>query len=267
MKLSVVITTRNEAANIAACVRSFDAAVKSGDAEVLVVDNASTDATKAIASTLGAAVFDKGPERSAQRNYGWRKARGEWVLVLDADMIIPPETVDEILSVEGGDAYWIPEVRTGEGLRVRARNFERSFYDGTCVDALRLFRREVLEKTGGYDENLLAGPEDWELDIRVLATGAKCAVLTNHLIHNEKRLTRRRMLEKKAYYTRSFAAYQAKWAGHPAVRRQFSPFYRFFGVFVENGKWRKVLRHPVLFAVVMFERVAVGAVYLFCRGR
>ena len=267
MKLSVVITTKNEAANIAACVHSFDDAVRRGEAEVIVVDNSSTDATKQIAADLGAKVLDKGPERSSQRNLGWQKARGEWVVILDADMILPPETVAEILGVETGDAYWIPEVRTGDGLRVKARNFERSFYDGTCVDALRLFRRSVLEATGGYDENLIAGPEDWELDIRVLATGAKCAVLKNHLIHNEKRLTLRRMLEKKAYYTKSFAAYQAKWKGHPAVKKQFSPVYRFFGVFVENGKWRKVLRHPVLFAVMMFERVAVGVVYLLNRGR
>ncbi len=267
MKLSVVIPTRNEAANIAACVRSFERFVKSGNVEVIVVDNASSDDTKSIAESLGAAVYDKGPERSAQRNFGWQKAHGEWVLILDADMIIPPDTVEEILSIESGDAYWVPEVRTGDGMRVKARNFERSFYDGTCIDALRLFRRSVLEKTGGYDENLIAGPEDWELDIRVLATGAKCAVLKHNLIHNEKHLTFKRMLEKKAYYTKSFAAYQAKWKGHPAVRRQFSPFYRFVGVFVENGKWRKVLRHPILFVVMMFERVAVGFVYLVNRGR
>ena len=262
LKLSVVITTRNEAANIAACIHSFDDAVKSGEVEVIVVDNASTDDTKAIAASLGAAVYDKGPERSAQRNLGWQMARGEWVVILDADMILPPETIAEMLAVESGDAYWVPEVRTGSGLRVKARNFERSFYDGTCVDALRLFRRSVLEATGGYDENLIAGPEDWELDIRVLATGAKCSVLKNHLIHNEKRLTFRRMLEKKAYYTKSFAAYRAKWPNHPAVKRQFSPFYRFIGVFIENGKWRKVLRHPVLFAVMLVERFAVGLVYL-----
>lgn len=267
MKLSVVITTRNEAANIAACVRSFDEAVRRGAAEVIVVDNASTDDTKKIAAELGATVCDKGPERSAQRNLGWRMAKGEWVVILDADMILPPDTVEEILSVQEGDAYWIPEVRTGSGIRVKARNFERSFYDGTCIDALRLFRKSVLEKTGGYDENLIAGPEDWELDIRVLATGAKCAVLTHNLIHNEKRLTLRKMLQKKAYYTKSFAAYQAKWAGHPTVKRQFSPFYRYIGVFVEGGKWRKVVRHPLLFAVMMFERVAVGVVYLLNRGR
>ena len=37
----------------------------------------------------------------------------------------------------------------------------------------------------------------------------------------------------------------------------------FVGVFVERGKWRKVLRHPILFTGVLFERLSVGLVYLF----
>ena len=199
--LSVVITTRNEEANIANCIRAFDAV--RDEVEIIVVDNSSTDATKRIAAELGAKVLDKGPERSAQRNLGWRTATADWVVVLDADMILPGALIGEILECcrlqsNAVEACWIPEVRTGRGIRVKARNFERSFYDGTCIDALRLFNKSVLEKTGGYDENLIAGPEDWELDIRVLATGAKCEVLKNHLIHNEKQLTLKRMLEKKA---------------------------------------------------------------------
>ena len=300
MGLSVVVTTRNEAANIAACLHSFDGF----DVERIVVDNGSTDDTKKIAASLGAIVLDKGPERSAQRNLGWRTAKSDWVIVLDADMILPKETVEEILEKTGeaeslageaeshvGEAeslplqnkdlekssdsrgrdssapkaYWIPEVRTGTGFRVKARNFERSFYDGTCIDALRLFHKSVLEATGGYDENLIAGPEDWELDIRVLATGARCEVLKHNLIHNEKRLSFKRMLEKKAYYSKSMAAYRAKWPDHPAVRKQFSPFYRFCGVFVEKGKWKKILRHPILFAGVLFERFSVGVTYLLNR--
>ena len=279
-RLSVVITTRNEEANIANCIRAFDAVRE--DVEIIVVDNASTDATKKIAADLGATVLDKGPERSAQRNLGWRTAMAEWVIVLDADMILPEETIAEILDsaarLESAPyqdgrvetparpfAYWIPEVRTGSGIRVKARNFERSFYDGTCIDALRLFHKSVLEKTGGYDENLIAGPEDWELDIRVLATGAKCAVLKNHLVHNEKQLTLKRMLEKKAYYTKSMAAYQAKWRDHPALKKQFGLYYRFLGVFIENGKWKKLVRHPILAFVMYFERFAVGLTYLLNR--
>ena len=266
VRLSVVITTRNEEANIANCIRAFDAF--RGDVEIIVVDNASTDRTKAIAAECGATVLDRGPERSAQRNLGWQTARADWVVVLDADMILTEPLVREILDRIGRetfDAYWIPEVRTGGGLRVKARNFERGFYDGTCIDALRLFNRRVLKATGGYDEALIAGPEDWDLDIRVLATGAKCAVLENPLLHNEKRLSLRRMLGKKAYYTKSMAAYQAKWPGHPAVRRQFSFAYRYFGVFLEHGKWKRLLRHPILAVVMYFERVLVGVTYLLNR--
>ena len=267
MKLTAVITTRNEAANIANCIHAFDAF--RDQVEIIVVDNQSTDDTKKIAAELGAIVLDKGPERSAQRNLGWQTAASDWVVVLDADMILPRETVEEILAIaeqgEGPLACWIPEVRTGTGIRVKARNFERSFYDGTAIDALRLFHKSVLTATGGYDENLIAGPEDWELDIRVLATGAKCAVLKNHLIHNEKKLTLKRMLEKKAYYTKSMAAYQAKWKGHPALKKQFGLGYRYFGVFVERGKWRKLLRHPILALVMYCERIAVGFTYLVNR--
>ena len=273
--LTAVVTTRNEAANIANCLRAFDAV--RDEVELIVVDNASDDETKAIAASLGATVLDKGPERSAQRNLGWRTATAPWVVILDADMILPAETIAEILSIARGGsaapdapaAYWIPEVRTGAGLRVQARNFERSFYDGTAIDALRLFHKSVLEKTDGYDEKLIAGPEDWELDIRVLATGARCEVMTHHLVHNERKLSFGRLMAKKAYYSKSMAAYQAKWKGHPALKRQFGLFYRYFGVFVENGKWRRLVRHPVLAAVMYFERIAVGAVYLFSvlRGR
>ena len=271
MKLSVVITTKNEAANIANCINAFADFRK--DVEIIVVDNQSTDETKKIAEDLGAVVLDKGPERSAQRNLGWQTAKTDWVIVLDADMILPRETIEEILLIAASAerqsaplAYWIPEVRTGNGFRVKARNFERSFYDGTCVDALRLFHKSVLEKTGGYDESLNAC-EDWDLDLRAGKEGCVCGLAKGHLIHNEKKLTYKRMLEKKAYYTRSFAAYKAKWPNHPAVKKQFSPWYRFVGVFVEKGKWKRILRHPILFAGVLFERFSVGVVYLVNMGK
>lgn len=272
-ELSVVIATRNEEANIAACIQAFEDVRDC--VEVIVVDNASTDRTREIATELGATVLGKGPERSAQRNLGWQTAHADWVVVLDADMIPPPELIVEMLSVTSRSrmdpaapqAYWIPEVRTGRGLRTKARNFERSFYDGTAIDALRLFRRSVLQSTGGYDEGLIAGPEDWDLDIRVLATGVRCAVLTHHLVHNERQLTLARMLAKKAYYAKSITTYQAKWPNHPALRKQLGLGYRYFGVFVEYGKWKRLFAHPILAGVMYVERVLVGLTYLIYRSR
>jgi glycosyltransferase involved in cell wall biosynthesis len=264
MILSVVIPTKNEEANIASAIRSFEPYGKA--VEVVVVDNYSDDNTVSVAKSLGARVFTKGPERSVQRNFGWKNALGEWLLFLDADMILPAGTIDEIFSRISDDAtedaYWIPEIRTGEGFRIKARNFERSFYNGTCIDGLRLFSRKVLEKTGGYDEELFAA-EDWDLDLRVFDAHFSCGSLRGNLIHNEKSTSLRKMLSKKSYYAGSFGKYKAKWHGRKEVKQQFSFFYRFFGVFFEKGKWKKVLSHPLLFFYVMFERFLVGLVYLF----
>jgi hypothetical protein len=74
------------------------------------------------------------------------------------------------------------------------------------------------------------------------------------------------MLEKKAYYSKSMAAYCLKWKGKPVLKKQLGFYYRFLGVFIENGKWKKLLKHPILAAVMYFERVAVGFTYLCNRG-
>ena len=263
MKLSVVIPTKNEEANIGACLDAF-AAFRS-EIELIVVDNSSPDKTRDIAAAKGAKVLVQGPERCAQRNRGWREASGDYVMFVDADMIVPEETTREILGVcASHGALYIPEVRSGAGLRLKARNFERSFYDGTCIDGLRVIRRDWLEKVGGYDENLVAC-EDWDLDRRLLAAGATTAITKGHLVHNEAKQDLGTFLKKKAYYSTSVAAYRAKWHGDGVVCRQLGIGYRFFGVFVEHGKWRRLLRHPVLAAVMYAERVLVGLTYLLNR--
>lgn len=266
-KLSIVVTTRNEAANITACLKAFGQCRQNGTVELLVVDNASTDSTRALAEQGGARVIQQGPERSAQRNRGFREAAAPFVMFLDADMIVPRSTIDEILAriaADDVDALYVREVRTGSGLRTKARNFERGFYDATCIDTVRVIRKSVFEASGGFDETL-TGPEDWDFDRRIAETTKRVSLTDGHLLHNETQLSLLGVLRKKVYYSHSFARYREKWNNDAVVRRQFGLRYRFFGVFVENGKWRRVLRHPVLFAVMMFERVLVGAVYLLKR--
>ena len=260
MTLSVIIPTKNEAANIAACIRAFDAV--RDRVEVIVVDNASTDGTPALAAKLGAHVFAQGPERCAQRNRGGREAT------------LPAATIDEILArcssvahpgtVQRPPCLYIPEQRVGTGLRLAARNFERSFYDGTCIDGLRVIPRALSEQVGGYDESLVAG-EDWDLDRRILATGAETARTRGALIHNEANQGLRRLLAKKAYYSASVAAYRRKWGDDAICGKQFGLAYRYFGVFVENGKWKRLVAHPVLAAVMYAERILVGLTYLLHR--
>ena len=264
--LSVVVPTKNEEANIAACLDAF--APFRDEVELVVVDNESPDRTRAIAAEHGARVLVKGPERCAQRNCGWRMAHGDFAMFVDADMIVGRETVREILGCcaapDAPDAMYVPETRVGGGLRVKARNFERGFYNGTCIDGLRVVRRSLLERVGGYDEALVAC-EDWDLDRRLLAAGATTATTRGGLLHNEARQSLKALLGKKAYYSASVAAYRRKWGDDAICRRQFGLWYRYVGVFVENGKWRRLLRHPILAIVMYVERIAVGFTYLLNR--
>lgn len=95
MRLSAIVITRNEQANIVDCLKSLDFAD-----QVIVVDNASADKTAEIARDLGAKVevTVDWPGFGPQKNRALALARGEWVLSIDADERVTPELRDEILS-------------------------------------------------------------------------------------------------------------------------------------------------------------------------
>ncbi len=266
--LSVVIPTRNEARNIQACIGCFRAAREEGWCEVLVVDNSSDDGTADLAAACGVPVFTQGPERSVQRNRGWAEAKGRYVCFMDADMRMPAETLAEIrsrlLSPSCPQALWIREVRVGTGWWIKVRNFERSFYDGTCIDALRVFSKDLLEKTGGYDPSI-TGFEDWDLDRRVLQLGVPVGITDGALLHDAGASSWRRHLRKNNYYLGFTSVYREKWGNDATIRRQFGIGYRFFGVFFEHGKWKRALRHPLWMASIYFERFLVGLCLLLRR--
>ena len=85
-KVSVIIPTKNETNNIKACLESIRRQTYPY-LEIIVVDNNSKDNTKSIALNFTKLVFNKGPERSSQRNFGAKKAKGDFLLFIDADMI------------------------------------------------------------------------------------------------------------------------------------------------------------------------------------
>lgn len=106
-RLSVVIITRNEAINIAACVASARFAE-----QVLVLDSGSDDDTVALARQAGAEVHQADwPGFGAQKNRALALADGEWLFSLDADERIPAALADEIraaITAGAHDAYDLP---------------------------------------------------------------------------------------------------------------------------------------------------------------
>lgn len=100
-KLSVVLATRNEEENIGRClesVKSIFADLPAQTGEIIVFDEFSIDKTREIAEKYGAKVF-KEPHHDIfhiTKEKALEKARGEWILQLDADEVVTPELAHEI---------------------------------------------------------------------------------------------------------------------------------------------------------------------------
>ena len=103
MLLSVVIITYNEEANIGRTLASVQPLVADGKAEIIVVDSGSTDRTVEIAKEHGAKVFvEEWKGYAAQKNSGIDKAKGDWILSLDADEEISKGMCELLLLIVVG---------------------------------------------------------------------------------------------------------------------------------------------------------------------
>lgn len=291
--VSVIITTKNEEKNIQNCLDSILSQTYK-NIEIIVVDNNSTDKTKEICMQFALSERSEsngslrsrqggrsnpvenrphpsfsfhtfGPERSAQRNYGINKAQGKYIIYLDADMIVSEnvisECVNKIESDEKAVGLYIPEIVTGDSFWCKVRRYERSFYNGTVIDCVRFFTKDAFEKVKGFDETM-SGPEDWDFDKKIRGIG-KTNIIKSEIFHNESNFNLIKYLDKKAYYAKSFDKYISKWGSNDKdIKKQLGVWYRYFGVFIEDDKWKKIVSHPTLFFGMFFLRFLIGVKYL-----
>lgn len=106
-QISVVVSARNEEGKLDRCLRSVAWA-----GEVIVVDNESTDESASIARRHNAIVYPRKNNLmlNVNKNFGFEKAKGSWILSLDADEEVTPELAKEIKEAISLDVvgYWIP---------------------------------------------------------------------------------------------------------------------------------------------------------------
>ncbi len=103
LQLSLCMIVRDEEDFLARCLTSAKDVVD----EIIIVDTGSSDLTKEIAKEFSAQIHDFQWEDdfSAARNFGLGKARGEWILVLDADEQLEPGAgplIREALASDNG---------------------------------------------------------------------------------------------------------------------------------------------------------------------
>jgi glycosyltransferase involved in cell wall biosynthesis len=98
----VVVNTRNEEHSLPYALRS----VASWADEIVLVDMESTDGTLAVARAFGARTFTVEPAGFADpaRAFAVAQATGDWILVLDADELVPEPLSCRLLEIAAGDA-------------------------------------------------------------------------------------------------------------------------------------------------------------------
>jgi glycosyltransferase involved in cell wall biosynthesis len=246
--VTVVVTTRNSAETLPACLGSIRAQTYE-PIELIVVDNISCDATADNGRTYEDRFQEAGPERSAQRNLGVDAGSGAYVFVVDSDMVLTSTVVErcvEEIRAQDVAAVIVPERSIGDGWWAACKALERSCYVGDeTIEAPRFFERSTFERYGGYDEQM-TGPEDWDLPAR-MRPYEQFGRVESEILHLEGRLTLGSSLRKKYYYGKGVRLYAKR---HPELMRRqvLRPAFA--------RHWRRLIRTPALSASMIFMKAA-----------
>ncbi|OPL16384.1 MAG: hypothetical protein AVO38_08540 [delta proteobacterium ML8_D] len=179
--ISIIIPCYNYGAYLMEAVDSVLASTFR-DFEIIVVDDGSDEAeTIAVLSEINRpktlVIHQKNKGLPVARNAGISLSLGKYILCLDADDMIRPMLLEKSFHVlesrpEVGVVATLPQYFGDQNYIWRPIPF--SFYQSLRENLLHpacLFRRDVWEKVGYYDENMRAGFEDWEFWIRVAKAG------------------------------------------------------------------------------------------------
>ena len=243
--VSVVIAARNEAAEIAACIASVSWA-----AEVIVVENDSTDNTVALAAKAGARAF-RHPFTTigAQRNAAIGRASHEWIFVVDADERGTPALGDAVQAAvaraDGPSAYRATRRNFFFGREIRHGGWERD-------KPIRLFRRELR-----YDERPVH---------EHVVVDSEVGVLSEPLLHTP--------YANLSEYFEKLQRYSKSWAQQHAARGRrasliditLRPFGRFLTMLFVRGGWRDGA-HGVVLASLAAMSVAAKYAQLWALQR
>lgn len=203
MKYSVILPAINEEKGIASCIESVRRAIPG--VEIIVADGGSTDATRPEASRMGARVVVSTKGRGIQCNAGAKAARGNILIFLHADTILPDDAYFQL------ERYFLNPTCDAALFRMKFDHPSRWFtlyswfthFDSVFTsfgDQCIIVRRTLFEEAGGFPDWVLF--EDLEF------------------------LRRARRLKKKIRKLPSYVTTSARrFVGNGIVRQQFYNIY------------------------------------------
>lgn len=235
--VSVIIPTYNSGRYIEKCLQSIKNQTYR-DIEIIVVDKFSTDQTVGIARKFTDKIFQLDAERTKAKNFGYKKSKGRYVCFIDSDMELTPTVIEECLNVVDSDkkigGVVIPERSVGDSFWVRVRDFERSFYVGTEIESARFFRKALVEKVDGFDEEVVFFEES-TLPQKIERLGYYVRErIKAEILHHEDNFYLPKWLKKKYYYGKSAWKYVRRYS--QCGNKQVNPIGR-FDLFLKNKRF------------------------------
>jgi len=259
--VSVIIPTKNSEKYLDICISSIKNQTYK-NIEIIVVDNNSTDRTKEIARKYTEKVYNKGPERSPQKNYGVKKAKGELIYFVDSDFVLEDTVVEEAVKKinQGFDSVVVHNTSDPTiSFWSKVRKFERDMYKYNKSNiAVRFLKKEAFNKINGFDETLIAC-EDYDFHNRIKELGYKFAYVDVEEKHLGEPKSIIDIAKKHYYYGKKISKFINKknnsvWQLCPLREAYFK-------------NWKKFIRHPMLAAgFIVYQFVRYGSAvcgYLF----
>ncbi|WP_337289338.1 glycosyltransferase [Candidatus Methylomirabilis sp.] len=221
--VSIVIVTYNSVRTIRACLESVFSSTRS-PLELIVVDNASTDATRAVLAEyqgrITVLVNAENAGFSRGCNQGIRASAGQHVVLLNPDTVVTSGWLERLLShasagvgavgpvsdyVAGLQKFhlYLPAHRPATMTLAELADLLGGVNQGKAVETklligfCMLVPRKVLDEVGLLDEDLFLGNDDLDLSWRLRLRGYRLLVATDAFVHHEGQVSFKSEAETK----------------------------------------------------------------------
>jgi glycosyltransferase involved in cell wall biosynthesis len=256
--VSVIVPTRNSSRYLKKCLSSIkNQSYK--NIEIIVVDNNSTDNTKKIAVKYTYWIYNHGPERTAQINFGVKKASGKYIYYTGGDLVLERKLVEEAIKkceIDKYDAIYLG-VHTkikNPNIWQKVRALERTcYYKQPGMSAARFLKRKVFLKLHGLDEKIAGISDDLEFQQRLDIHGYKTAFIDAKENNLGEYNSIKIIIQRSLYYGWFIKKYMDK---HPQKARIQYKLVR--NEFIINRK--KLLKNKIIFLFFVFYKLTQ---YLF----